>query len=136
MLRESQWGCGIRQVLKVLATVSWNHRPGRNQMRQDRRRFQKLLTGACSIRVDLLSVIERLNEAKPEQGGQAHRAKLSLNSRCLYVSHAARLTCHGFNSICFEKGGGSRRTPSGIRSSLKKASHQFELISSGERDSW
>jgi hypothetical protein len=105
-------------------------------MRQDGRSFQKLLTGACSTRVDLLSVIGRLNGAKAEQCGQAHRAKLSLNSRCLNVSHAARLTCHGFNSICSEKDGGSRRIPSGMRSSLKNASHQFELISSGERHSW
>ena len=136
MLRESQWGCGMRHVLKVFATVSWNHRPERNQMRRDRRRFQRLLTSACSIRVDLLSVIKRLNEAKTKQYGQVHRAKLSLNSRCLNVSHAARLTCHGFNSICSEKDGGSRRTPSGMQSSLKNASHQFELISSGERHSW
>ena len=136
MLRVSQWSCGMRHVLKTFATVSWNHRPGRNQMRRDRRRFQKLLTGACGIRVDLLSVIGRLNGAEAEQFGQAHRAKLSLNSRCLNVSHAARRTCHGFNFICFEKGGGSRRTPSGMRSSLTNASHQFELISSGERHSW
>jgi hypothetical protein len=126
----------MRQVLKVLATVSWNHRPGINHMRRDRRRFQTLLTSACSIRVNFLSVIGKMNKEKPEQGSQAHRAKLSLNSRCLYVSHAARLTCHGFNSMCFEKDGGSRKTPSGMRSSLKKASHQFELISSGARHSW
>ena len=135
MLRESQWDCGMRQVLKVLATVSWNHRPGRKHMKRDRRRFQTLLTGACSIRVNFLTVIGRLSEAKLEQGSRAHRAKLSLNSRCLNVSHAARLTCHGFNSMCFEKDGGSRRTLSGMRSSLKKANHQFELMSSGARHS-
>jgi hypothetical protein len=64
-----------------------------------------------------------------------HRAKLSLNSRCLKVSHAARLTCHGV--ICTNLDGvGSRRTCSGMRSSLKYASHQFECINSGRRHSW
>jgi hypothetical protein len=65
----------------------------------------------------------------------AHRAKLSLNSRCLNASHAARLTCQGV--ICtIPEDIGSRSTCSGMRSSLKNASHQFEWIRSGRRHSW
>jgi hypothetical protein len=65
----------------------------------------------------------------------AHRAKLSLNSRCLNASHAARLTCQGV--ICTSSEDiGSRRTCSGMRSSLKNTSHQFEWIRSGRRHSW
>lgn len=65
----------------------------------------------------------------------AHRAKLSLNSRCLNASHAARLTCQGV--ICTSSEDiGSRRTCSGTRSSLKNTSHQFEWIRSGRRHSW
>ncbi len=65
----------------------------------------------------------------------AHFAKLSLNSRCLRVSHAARLTCQGV--ICTRsEDAGSRRACSGMRSSLKNASHQLEWIKSGVRHSW
>ena len=65
----------------------------------------------------------------------AHCAILSLNSRCLNVSHAARLTCQGVISTRFEDVG-SRMAFSGMRSSLKKASHQLEFIKSGARHSW
>jgi len=65
----------------------------------------------------------------------AHCAILSLNSRCLNVSHAARLTCQGVICTRFEDAG-SRMAFSGMRSSLKKASHQLECIKSGPRHSW
>lgn len=65
----------------------------------------------------------------------AHCAILSLNSRCLNVSHAARLTCQGVICTRFEDAG-SRIAFSGMRSSLKKASHQLECIKSGPRHSW
>jgi hypothetical protein len=65
----------------------------------------------------------------------AHCAILSLNSRCLNVSHAARLTCQGVICTRFEDEG-SRMAFSGMRSSLKKASHQLECIKSGARHSW
>lgn len=65
----------------------------------------------------------------------AHCAMLSLNSRCLNVSHAARLTCQGVICARFEDEG-SRMAFSGMRSSLTKASHQLECIKSGARHSW